>query len=1230
MVRTFCYDSSLSDLNKSEVERLLNKLYKPLLEIEKESQKKRELRLAAKEGRKPRKITDDNVIPPYCILHDKEKDRMCITFLKSSKAIQEQIEKVHKLLKKSTNSRLKLLGTPAELESEVCEWWDKEPEKMPQGWKWRTLSHNGFTFPDLVRPYKPHGLKLQYGNQKLNLTPDEERVLMYYAKIVWSVERPGSTRTTDPTKDEVFNKNFLSDLRKKYLSAENRKVVTDLSKIKWGNFISEIKGSGDLEAEELYEKKCLSHYNTLNYGYAMVNGVREKIGNVIEIAGIFMGRGAKNTRGRIKDIVYPEDVTINIGEKAEIPEPPEGRKWKSIEHDHTMEWLGKYKDSISDQWKYIRLGSQGQFKTHSDYIKFETARELNKQYEKIKSEYRPDLSSLDSHKKQLATVLYLIEQFGLRPGGSGEQEEAGVAGATTLKVENFPRIEANEIDLDFIGKDSVRFFRTVKVDPQVAKNIKEFKKGKMPNEQVFNLVEPGEINEYIQSFNPLFSAKVFRTRLASDTMNKELKKLDIDPSATEKEKIDLLKIANTVVAKKLNHIKNQTKSQKEVYQKKLNRIKQLKSEIKKAKKEGRSTASKEKTLRDLESEVTVRATSANVAIDTSRKNYIDPRILIAWGLENDVPFEKIYNKAQQDIFEWAKCQTEEDWSYTKTPIDKSALEKAKEKKGIQADGTRAKKEYKGRTYGKGKGKGKTYGKGTGKKVFRKKADIVIKYYGNQGFSVRGKIEKYEKSLKDLGGKYNPIIDGYVFKPDKKDEVLSIIPSSSRMEEGVGVEVEEKKSPVREEEKEEIESEEEKEEIESEEEIVETKKKEPIKEKVVETKGKKGKTKMEEGYLSIKKVGDRYFVIGEGIRNTSVIEKLRAITGPMGGFKSKEFSRFEVPAYKLNQVKLFLIRFESPEKQLLSYYKTWIEKRANVFLTTIFQFARFIKEKEINEVIVSFIINKIYHCETKLKPKTIIREIEDINYKSIIIDSIKSLKLRNNVYDKYEIDDKGKEHLAKELQSLGILLMEPLYSSNNTTKSKNITEPLKKYKERLNEIEGWANDNLKCESVGQFKGISGCMFKAYTSIMLSLAEYSEEYSTALQIKASEGYTDLGMKAFELIIPPSFANVFTFDYVKNVLSEYTPGMDKEEVNKILKDNGIDHKVEDVFYDISDDELVEEMSKKLGMKEAKQWYGILIIFLTVLDNISVKLNDSRYKSLRNHIRALGILESKDYIKK
>ena len=113
------------------------------------------------------------------------------------------------------------------------------------------------------------------------------------------------------------------------------------------------------------------------YQYCYLDGRKEKVGNFrIEPPGLFRGRGEHPKTGMVKTRVMPEQVTINIGEGATVPEPPEGHKWAAVIHDPTVTWLATWKENINGNIKYVMLAATSSLKGMSDFKKFEKAREL--------------------------------------------------------------------------------------------------------------------------------------------------------------------------------------------------------------------------------------------------------------------------------------------------------------------------------------------------------------------------------------------------------------------------------------------------------------------------------------------------------------------------------------------------------------------------------------------------------------------------------------------------------------------------------------------------------------------------------------------------------------------------------------------------------------------------------------------------------------------------------------
>lgn len=70
-------------------------------------------------------------------------------------------------------------------------------------------------------------------------------------------------------------------------------------------------------------------------------------------------------------------------------------------------------------------------------------------------------------------------------------------------------------------------------------------------------------------------------------------------------------------------------------------------------------------LKKLKTNKTDKHENKQIALGTSKLNYIDPRISVAWCKKFDVPVDKIYNKTQREKFQWAidMIQDVDDYSF---------------------------------------------------------------------------------------------------------------------------------------------------------------------------------------------------------------------------------------------------------------------------------------------------------------------------------------------------------------------------------------------------------------------------------------------------------------------------------------------------------------------------------------------------------------------------------------
>lgn len=102
------------------------------------------------------------------------------------------------------------------------------------------------------------------------------------------------------------------------MTASEREKITDLSKCDFREmaayFAKQSEERKAMSKEEKLKLKEVKDQEQKIYGYAMIDGHKQKIGNFrIEPPGLFRGRGGHPKMGRLKRRVMPEDVIINCG-----------------------------------------------------------------------------------------------------------------------------------------------------------------------------------------------------------------------------------------------------------------------------------------------------------------------------------------------------------------------------------------------------------------------------------------------------------------------------------------------------------------------------------------------------------------------------------------------------------------------------------------------------------------------------------------------------------------------------------------------------------------------------------------------------------------------------------------------------------------------------------------------------------------------------------------------------
>ncbi|XP_061404390.1 DNA topoisomerase I, mitochondrial-like isoform X2 [Lethenteron reissneri] len=568
-----------------------------------------------------------------------------------------------------------------EEEKSKWKWW--EEEKREDGVKWTSLEHKGPLFSPQYEPLPPT-VNFYYDGKEVKLSVAAEEVATFFAKML---EHEYTTR-------DVFRQNFFRDWRKEMTKSE-QKMIKDLDKCDFKEMLEYFKAQQEerknMPKEEKQELKRKNEALLEEYGYCTMDGHRERIANFrVEPPGLFRGRGDHPKQGKLKLRLQPEDVIINCSRDSKVPEPPAGHRWKEVRHDGAVSWLASWTENVQCQNKYVMLNASSRVKGEKDWHKYEVARELKGCVAQIREQYRRDWKSREMKVRQCAVALYFIDKLALRAGNEKDEGEADTVGCCSLRVEHVRLHEKldgqhNVVEFDFLGKDSIRYYNKVPVEKRVFKNLHLFTENKCPGDELFDRLNSTMLNKHLQTLMDGLSAKVFRTYNASITLQEQLAELT-KPDESVAAKILSYNRANRAVAILCNHQRTPPKTYEQSMANlqakvgtKQEQLREAQDDLARAKvdlkrhndaKMQKIVEAKQKAVERIEQQlanmevaVTDKEENKQIALGTSKLNYLDPRISVAWCKKFGVPIEKIYNKTQRDKFAWAIAMVDEDYVF---------------------------------------------------------------------------------------------------------------------------------------------------------------------------------------------------------------------------------------------------------------------------------------------------------------------------------------------------------------------------------------------------------------------------------------------------------------------------------------------------------------------------------------------------------------------------------------
>jgi DNA topoisomerase-1 len=533
-------------------------------------------------------------------------------------------------------------------------------------YKLESIQHNGIYVP----PYEYKGFSIKIQGQPVKLGPETEQMAIALVRKEQSASPPDKILYKNFIRDfleqlkkenpslsflEHFYAEYVKNMDNDALAKEQAndkpmgRMEIDFSEVSRYLEQEKIKklNLSKLEKKKLAgERKAKREALKEKFGYAIVDGKKIEIANwTVEPSCLFVGRGSHPKRGKWKEGPKEGDIILNLSPGS--PKPP--GNWNAIVWEPDKMYIAKWKDKLTGKTKYVWFSDSAFLKQRRELEKFKKADALGNVIPTIEEHILKNLDAKDDGRRRIATVCWLIFSLNLRVGDEKDPGEADTVGAITLRPEHV-KIERDTLQFDFLGKDSVRWIKTVNAPSIVISNIERYKKCK---EYLFEGIDSRKVSKFLSEKMSGLTAKVFRTWRTTKVVKRHLDGCAVKRDNVEYIKVFHAKMANLEGAKAANHKKMISANYSERLAKKEARLKELEFQLEEKRKQGKKIDAIVNRIEKAKLDIDLTERTKEYNLGTSLKSYIDPRVYAEWAAKVDFDLEKLYSKALQKKYSWA-------------------------------------------------------------------------------------------------------------------------------------------------------------------------------------------------------------------------------------------------------------------------------------------------------------------------------------------------------------------------------------------------------------------------------------------------------------------------------------------------------------------------------------------------------------------------------------------------